>query len=148
MNDLTCSIEGCGRKPVGRGWCGKHYQRWRTHGSPTGGTTERCRLPLAERFWTWVDKRDPDECWEWQGSRNKQHYGRVMANGRVQLAHRLAYELAHGAVPEQLILHACDNPPCVNPAHLFPGSQADNVRDMIAKGRYWRDRSDQKEAIS
>ena len=72
------------------------------------------------------------ECWEWQGRKDKGGYGRLDA----RLAHRVAWELLEGPIPENLcVLHSCDNPSCVNPYHLFLGTQKDNVADMIAKGR-------------
>lgn len=74
------------------------------------------------------------ECWLWDtGTRD---YARISVGGRVRLAHRVAYELAHGAVPPGLfVLHRCDNKPCVNPAHLFVGTQQQNLDDAKAKGR-------------
>src|SRR6185295_10809571 len=86
-----------------------------------------------------------DGCWEWQGWRNAGGYG-VLASGpagrqKDELAHRIAWRLTNGAIPDGLrVLHRCDNPPCCNPAHLFLGSDADNVADCIAKGRSRRAR--------
>lgn len=97
------------------------------------------RRSAAELLWRQVERGDEGECWEWQGSTNEHGYGRVKVGGRpgpVQLAHRVAWELINGAIPDGLcILHACDNPPCCNPSHLFLGTKADNTADMIAKGR-------------
>ena len=92
--------------------------------------------PLAARFWSKVDRRGPDECWPWIGSTNQQGYGQIR-DGTARLASRVAWEMHTGAsVPEDLfVLHRCDNPPCVNPAHLFLGTLADNNRDMREKGR-------------
>ena len=91
-----------------------------------------------ERFWSKVDKAGPGDCWEWQGFRHRQGYGRIWLDGRRQLAHRVALALSQGVDipgPEVKCLHSCDNPPCVNPAHLRWGSDADNVRDRDARGR-------------
>lgn len=77
-------------------------------------------------------------CWEFQGSRSqKMGHGRIaLDDGRIRGAHRAAYELAVGPVPDGMcVLHACDNPPCVNPAHLWLGTMADNNHDRSAKGR-------------
>lgn len=90
-------------------------------------------------FWDNVDKRGADECWEWQAARKGPGYGtfRKTKGGPPFNAHRVAYELANGPIPPGLhVCHRCDNPPCVNPAHLFVGTARDNVRDRVAKGRF------------
>ena len=93
-----------------------------------------------ERFWAKVNKGTDAECWEWNASRNSFGYGQLTIVGpngkRPRTTHRLSWELHVGPIPEGMcILHRCDNPPCVNPAHLFIGTKADNYRDMRAKGR-------------
>jgi len=93
---------------------------------------------LHDRFWGWVDKGGPEDCWEWRGHRTKRGYGHFQVNKAIgpKRAHRVAYFLHTGQQPGALkVLHRCDNPPCCNPAHLFLGTQADNVRDMVSKGR-------------
>lgn len=92
--------------------------------------------PLQERFWEKVKKTDG--CWEWTGYRTRKGYGEVYIRGEgSRRAHRVSYQLHHGTVPKSMqILHRCDNPPCVNPDHLFLGTAADNTRDMLEKGRF------------
>jgi len=94
----------------------------------------------AEKFWASVDRRSPDGCWEWAHARSPLGYGKAhIGRGHVTpvvLAHRVAWALANGEIPDGLlVLHRCDNPPCCNPAHLFLGTHEDNMRDMRSKGR-------------
>jgi hypothetical protein len=91
--------------------------------------------PLETRFWAKVEKTDG--CWLWVASTNKRGYGQISrpAEGPA-LAHRVSWELHFGPIPADLfVCHHCDTPPCVRPAHLFLGTNEDNVRDMLAKGR-------------
>lgn len=96
--------------------------------------------PLADRFWAKIKLAGPDECWEWMGAKDKNGYGRiqVMTDGKwkTQLVHRVAYKLTKGDIPDDLgLCHRCDNPPCCNPDHHFPGTQLDNMTDAKLKSR-------------
>jgi hypothetical protein len=90
-----------------------------------------------DRFWRLVNRTDdPDGCWEYTGQRDKYGYGRIGIFYKEYFAHRIAYMASKGNIPEGMkILHTCDNPPCCNPRHLKPGTQADNIRDAAQKGR-------------
>lgn len=96
-----------------------------------------------ERFWAKVDKSGgPDACWTWTASLSASGYGRFNDGRRDVKAHRYAWASANGAIPPgegyhgTCVLHACDHPPCVNPAHLFLGTQVVNLADMRTKGRH------------
>lgn len=116
----------------------------------TGATrTKEIKLTSAEmaRFWAKVNKNGPtmphmdSPCWTWTPSRNLGEYGRFRANGKFHKAHRLSWMIHRGEIPHDgsshgiCACHRCDNPSCVNPAHLFLGTHADNVRDRELKGR-------------
>ena len=87
-------------------------------------------------FWTHVEQATPDECWPWQGRRDRHGYGVAPSGSPERSAHRTAYRLVHGPIPDGLqVRHRCDNPPCCNPEHLLLGSQADNMADRSQRGR-------------
>jgi hypothetical protein len=92
---------------------------------------------VAERFWERVDRRSPSECWNWLSSTNQDGYGGIRDdNGGWEKAHRIAWAMTNGPVPDgSCVLHRCDNPRCCNPAHLWLGTRADNNADKVAKGR-------------
>lgn len=93
-------------------------------------------LDEQTRFWRFVDKRGPDDCWFWTGLLNACGYGGFRASTGMQLAHRYMWEHAYGAIPEGMcVCHTCDVPKCCNLTHLFLGTPNDNVQDMIKKGR-------------
>lgn len=109
-------------------------------------TKARPIIPLADRFWSKVDKTShAGGCWLWTAKRNQGGYGAVREAGpgsRFLSTHRLSFEMANGQIPKGLMVcHSCDNPPCVNPDHLFLGTAIDNIRDCIAKGRRFHQRS-------
>lgn len=96
---------------------------------------------LSERFWGKVDRRGPGECWEWTASRDQKGYGRINIGGKhgtPVIASRVAFELTfRPLLPGECVLHSCDNPPCVNPAHLRAGTYRDNNRDTVLRGRHF-----------
>lgn len=91
---------------------------------------------IVDDFWSHVKIGAPDECWPWLRGRTGSGYGRVRVGKIVVYTHRYAYALTHGAIPDGFVVcHKCDNPPCCNPAHLQPGTPAENMRDRDSKGR-------------
>jgi hypothetical protein len=105
--------------------------------------SKECRHPgtIEERFWSRVDKGEPDECWNWIGGtsnsgRSGGRRGEVSINKKPERAYRFSYMLHNGSIPNgKEICHTCDNPLCVNPKHLFSGTRLDNIMDMYRKGR-------------
>ena len=97
------------------------------------------KTPPSQLFWAHVHRgsgTDSGACWLWTGSRNPKGYGHFGLGGQCTQAHRAAWILTNGAIPDGLcVLHKCDNPPCVRPDHLFLGTNADNMADMVSKGR-------------
>lgn len=127
-----CSIEGCTYpcKWTNRGWCQTHYHRWRRHGTPY----HYVPATVEERFWSKVDKSG--DCWLWTAYLDANRYGHFSIKRCRKSAHRVSYAFSVGQIPEgKQVLHHCDNPPCVNPDHLFLGTHDDNMADKKAKGR-------------
>lgn len=122
----TCTIEGCGAKIYGRGWCSKHYQRWWKNGDPVA-VKPRPKRPLSERFWEKVDAEG--DCWEWNGTHTQGGYGTFKIDGTMKVVHRVAWELLIGPIAEGMQLdHLCRNRGCLNPSHLEEVTPTENVR--------------------
>lgn len=91
---------------------------------------------LARRLANGLGAAEPGQCWEWHRAHNGQGYGTLTVNGRAAYAHRLAFELSGGVIPKGFdVLHECDNPRCINPAHLSTGTRSENMADCHARGR-------------
>lgn len=95
----------------------------------------RKAMPIEERFMEKVEKA-ASGCWEWRAGRMANGYGQFSFEGRSRLAHRAAYKIFVGPLDDEKdVMHSCDNPGCVNPAHLSLGTRAENMQDCKAKGR-------------
>lgn len=94
--------------------------------------TERDKERLLDKVFY-----SPDGCWYWTGALSNKGYARIAFNGKNSLASRLSFRLFNGDIPGKLfVMHTCDNPMCVNPNHLVLGTQDDNMKDMVKKGRF------------
>lgn len=112
-----CSIPECDSKVLARGWCSRHWQRWKRHGNPTAGGTARPTLSADVRFWAKVNKTPG--CWLWVGLLNDSGYGLFSYHSKPLRAHRFAWTLLVGETGDGKQLdHRCRNRACVRPDHL------------------------------
>jgi len=128
-----CSIDGCDRPFAAKNLCQWHHRRMIKSGDPLAGgfSYDSPKKAIEERT-----VRSLNGCLEWTGAACHIGYGRMKVSGVKKLAHRVSYEIHVGPIPDGLfVLHRCDNPRCVDPAHLFLGTNQDNMDDMNAKNR-------------
>lgn len=131
----TCEVPGCTNRCHCRGMCGKHYTRWRLHGDPAATLMPGRDMTPEQRLNYRTDKSG--ECWLYGTGDG---YGKVTIRRTESVpAHRLAYQLAYGPIPDGLVVrHKCDTPRCVRPEHLEVGTHADNSKDMTTRQRQAR----------
>ncbi len=133
----TCSIEGCGKRVYGHGWCNTHYQRWRRHGDPhvVNKTMPHQTQQALEEAIAYAG----NDCLFWRFGTDSGGYGRIMVDGRDQQVHRLVCEAHNGPPPatKSFAIHSCGNGRigCVTPQHLRWGTPKENSGDMILHGR-------------
>ncbi|MFC9821427.1 helix-turn-helix domain-containing protein [Streptomyces erythrochromogenes] len=133
-----CQLDGCERVHRGHGFCELHLARLKRSGT----TDAPPAATLADRFWAKVDKRGPTDCWLWTAAVNEHGYGVMrperQRTGPTVKAHRVSLTLAGVEINGRSVLHSCDTPRCVNPAHLSPGDQKANIAEMVSRQRQAR----------
>lgn len=137
IDNPMCSVDKCGKKRHCRGYCKMHYTRLLRHGSPTA------LVGTANGEWRrWLKTqivRDDDGCWMWPFGLDSQGYGKVYIENKTHKAHRVIWEMLRNEKipPGQVLRHfECDEPLCVNPSHMRPGTYQDNSDDMVRKKRH------------
>jgi hypothetical protein len=137
----TCAIKDCNKPAKTRGWCPKHYARWRRHSDPNQVAYQyrRCSKPgstAVQQFWELVNQNGPTmphmqtPCWIWTGGKIGNGYGGFRIDGHQFLVHRFAYETVTGEeLGEKEIDHICHNTLCVNPTHLRPATRKQNLEN-------------------
>ena len=118
--------------------CGRTFSKRPKDSMDQWADRAYCSLPCSNAtkkftpphlvFWRNTEKKGPDDCWPWHGTRDRYGYGRIVCLNSIQKAHRVSYEMANGPIQDGLlVMHSCDNPNCVNPAHLSVGTQKQNT---------------------
>jgi len=119
--------------------CGNEY-------ASLGGMTRHHRVKhpnkFEELFWELANVSKPSECWEWGGAYSGCGYGLINRDGKRYKTHRLAYKLEYGSIEKPQVNHHCDNKMCVNPNHLYNGTQSDNMKDAYERNKSMRDALD------
>ena len=147
----TCKVSGCDNKYRSKGLCSGHWKINKKYGTPTPlcwcqepahtnggnqGASPLCyKHTLTKRFWDYVDIQSENDCWEWKGSKTKSNYGLMWWNGKLHYAHRISLSILNDLSEELQANHHCDNPSCVNPKHLYAGTQMENMMDMVSRNR-------------
>ena len=135
-----CSFERCGRRHHARGLCTGHWNQWRVGKDlvPLGNKTKTAGMSTEDRFWFYVDVRDYNGCWLWDGKSrtrpDERAYGVFRIGQQAVLAHRFAYELFTGEIPDGLdIDHVCRRRLCVNPDHLRLATRKQNMEHQAVQ---------------
>lgn len=139
LSKMICKVQGCTNNVVStkHGMCNKHHLRFKKHGTTSDKVLINLRsLSVRDRLFRCMKINEDTGCWEWQKGLFSTGYGQMSVKGRNRGAHVVAYEIFNGEIPEgMLVCHKCDNPICINPEHLFLGTNKDNMEDMVNKGR-------------
>jgi hypothetical protein len=132
-----CSLSNCSRDYDANGYCYPHNIRYLKYGDPfLGAKIKYHAKTLIDAFESRYKRLDKGSCWIWNGWKNKGGYGYFSFDGKRYAAHRHAWEIENESIKDNLMVcHHCDVPACVNPYHLFLGTNSDNVKDCYKKGR-------------
>lgn len=136
-SNRQCTFPECEGVYHAKGYCSKHYARMRFNSGPVDSLRddETLQQRISRRLCSYTP--NINFCWEVPSSMCPDgRYGRMTFKGRSYSTHRAAYEAVYGAIPKNhVVMHLCDNPPCINPHHLRHGTQAENLQDARNKGR-------------
>ena len=137
LGTKKCKHPGCERLNEIGEYCTKHYQRYMKLGITDDSILKNLKSVSPKRRIWLCSEADPETgCWIWQKGKDKDGYGQFSFKNKNYRAHRVAYRLYVGPIPKGMqVLHTCDTPSCVNPAHLFLGNNNDNMADKVQKGR-------------
>jgi hypothetical protein len=134
LKGLICSVHECAEPMHAKQMCKRHYKQFHRTGAVRIGLVGK-HGPISERFWHHVDKKSDAECWNWKGHLDKDGYGSLRTPKTQVRAHRVSFQIHNDQSIDGLIVrHLCNNPSCVNPAHLAVGTQVDNMRDRELAG--------------
>lgn len=125
---MKCKIDDCEGTSKARGWCNRHWYRWYRYGDTE--FVKHIKNDDEKRFWSFVNKTE--KCWEWIGYKDIRGYGQVSFKGQIVTAHRMAWQLLVGKLPDykktkMTIDHLCKNTSCVNPSHMEIVSSRENT---------------------
>lgn len=132
VKEVICPVDDCFNKV-------RQYDKYcRKHSMRLARTGQFTLKTLKEKLLENIGINKDNNCWEWQKFLTEHGYGRFRINTKKVLAHRASYEIFIEKIPKGLLVcHKCDNPRCINPEHLWVGTDKDNVRDAMSKNRFW-----------
>jgi len=145
----VCSIEGCNKQFLARGWCNMHYFRWKAHGDPTHLVQRKSFETTANEYLLAnSDKPAGSECWVWKRRVTKHGYGHINPKWGHHQVHRLAYATWVGSIKKHSqIHHKCSNKACINPDHLQEVTKTDNAAEMLERQAYLKEIRELKKRI-
>jgi hypothetical protein len=139
--EKKCTFPECDKNHHAMGYCATHYTRLKKNGDLVVRQRWDKNYTSLEDYLNKNHEKDSSGCWLWTGNFGRRNYG-IVGNFslakklKIYQAHRLSFMIHKGEIPDGMfVCHTCDNPPCINPEHLFLGTHYENMQDMISKGR-------------